>query len=74
VQLTKLNGEAIELKISDNGIGISNVYDLMQKNTLGMQLFHNIAIEQLMGEIKIESKNGLAFTITFQDIAYQERV
>ncbi|MDR3611189.1 MAG: histidine kinase dimerization/phosphoacceptor domain -containing protein [Ignavibacteriaceae bacterium] len=74
VQLTKLNGDSIELKISDNGIGISNVYDLMQKNTLGMQLFHNIAIEQLMGEIKIESKNGLAFTITFQDIAYQERV
>jgi PAS domain S-box-containing protein len=72
--LTKLEGDFIQLKISDDGIGISSGLDLMNQNSLGMQLFHNIALDQLMGDIKVETNNGLAFTITFQDIAYIERV
>ena len=74
VQLKKLEGDTIELIISDNGIGIPDGYDLMEKNTLGMQLFQNIATEQLMGDIKIESNHGLAYTIHFKDISYEERV
>jgi PAS domain S-box-containing protein len=74
VRLAKLEGGTIELKISDDGVGVNNGFDLMQKNTLGIQLFHNIAIDQLMADIQIDTKNGLEFTLTFQDIAYQERV
>jgi len=74
VKLKKLEDDAIELVISDNGIGIPEGYNLMEKNTLGMQVFYNIVTEQLMGNVKIESKNGLAFTIHFKDISYEERI
>lgn len=74
VQLKKVEEETIELIISDNGIGIPDGFDFMNNNTLGMQLFHTIALEQLMGDIKIESKHGVAFTIRFKDISYEARV
>jgi PAS domain S-box-containing protein len=74
VKLKKLDDETIELAISDNGIGIPEGYNLLEKNTLGMQVFYNIATEQLLGNVRIESKNGLTFIIHFKDISYEERV
>ena len=74
VQLKKLEEDTIELVISDNGIGIPDGFNLLDKNTLGIQVFYNIATEQLMGDVKIESNNGLIFTIHFKDISYEERV
>ena len=74
VQLKKLEEDTIELVISDNGIGIPAGFNLLDKNTLGMQVFYNIATEQLMGDVKVESNNGLIFTIHFKDISYEERV
>jgi PAS domain S-box-containing protein len=74
VQLKKIDQETIELIISDNGIGVPAGVDLLDNKTLGMQLFHTIAVEQLMGDIKIDSNHGLAFTIHFKDISYEERV
>ena len=74
VQLKKLEGDTIELIISDNGIGIPDGYDLKKRDTLGMQLFYNIATEQLLGDVNVESNQGLSFTIHFKDISYEERV
>jgi PAS domain S-box-containing protein len=74
VQLKKFEGDTIELIISDNGIGIPDGYDLKNKDTLGMQLFYNIATEQLLGDVNVESNQGLSFTIHFKDISYEERV
>ena len=74
VQLKKLEEDTIELVISDNGIGIPDGFNLLEQNTLGMKVFYNISTEQLMGDVKIESNQGLAFTIHFKDISYEERV
>ena len=74
LHLKKLEDDTIELIISDNGVGIPDGYNLMEQNTLGMQLFHNIATEQLMGDINIESNNGLTYTIHFKDVSYEERI
>jgi PAS domain S-box-containing protein len=74
VQLKKLEEDTIELVISDNGIGIPVGFNLLDKNTLGMQVFYNIATGQLMGDVKVESNNGLIFTIHFKDVSYEERV
>jgi two-component sensor histidine kinase len=74
IKLKKIEEDTIELVISDNGIGIPEGYDLKEKNTLGMQLFYNIATEQLMGDVKIDSSDGLTFTIHFKDISYEERI
>jgi PAS domain S-box-containing protein len=74
IHLKKLEDDTIELIVSDNGIGIPEGFNLMEKNTLGMQVFYNIATEQLMGNVKIEANHGLTFTIHFKDISYEERV
>ena len=74
VQLRKLEQETIELIISDNGVGVPDGFDFMSNNTLGMQLFNTIAVDQLMGDIKIDSDHGLKFTIHFKDTSYEERV
>ena len=74
IRLKKLEEDTIELVISDNGIGIPDGFNLLGKNTLGMQVFYNIATEQLMGDVKVDSSCGLTFTIHFKDISYEERV
>jgi two-component sensor histidine kinase len=70
--LKKIDEEIIELTISDNGVGIADGYDYMNKNTLGMQLFRSIAEDQLMGEINITNQNGLAYKIQFKNIIKDE--
>jgi PAS domain S-box-containing protein len=74
VQLKKLEEDTIELVISDNGVGIPEGFNLFEKNTLGMQVFYNIATEQLMGNVEVDSKHGLTFIIQFKDVSYEERV
>jgi PAS domain S-box-containing protein len=74
VRLKKLEEDAIELVISDDGVGIPSGFNLFEKNTLGMQVFYNIATEQLMGNVEVDSKHGLTFTIQFKDVSYEERV
>ena len=74
IKLKKLEEDTIELVISDDGIGIPDGFNLLGQNTLGMQVFYNIATEQLMGDVKVDSKPGLSFTIHFKDISYEERV
>ena len=74
VQLKKHEEDTIELVVSDNGIGIPDGFSLFEKNTLGMQVFYNIATDQLMGDVKVNSNHGLTFTIHFKDVSYEERV
>jgi PAS domain S-box-containing protein len=74
VQLKKQDEDTIELVISDDGVGVQEGIDLTNTDTLGMQLFQTIAVDQLMGDIKIDTDNGLTFTIHFQDVSYEARV
>ena len=59
------NGNTIELVIADNGVGISDEIDISQTETLGLQLVSTL-VEQIEGNIKIETKKGTRFTITFE--------
>lgn len=52
------------LTISDNGSGFTLTDDLKNANTLGLQLIHSL-VEQLDGDINIESKKGTKFNIAF---------
>ena len=74
IHLSRSEKDIIELKISDNGVGISDSSDYLTGNTLGIQLFRNIAEDQLQGEVAFDSTNGVAYTITFKDTLYEERV
>jgi PAS domain S-box-containing protein len=67
IRLFRLEEGLIELEISDNGIGIPEEYDIEAGNTLGIQVFKNIAEEQLNGEIQFDTKNGVKFNIRFRE-------
>jgi two-component sensor histidine kinase len=71
--LKRAGGDTIELKISDDGVGIPDGFNMDESNTLGYKLFRNIVEGQLMGTIKIETNKGLSYTINFRDM-YKERV
>jgi PAS domain S-box-containing protein len=65
--LKKMEGDMIELGVSDDGIGIKEGSDYMNKNTLGMMLFRGISEDQLMGEIKIDTGNGVNCNLRFKN-------
>jgi two-component sensor histidine kinase len=74
IHLAKVDKDIIELKISDNGIGIPPEYDVMDNSTLGLQIFWNIAEGQLQGEVDFQTLNGVSCSIRFRDALYTERV
>jgi two-component sensor histidine kinase len=53
-----------QLKVSDNGVGISKKVNLDNPDSLGLQLIHSL-VEQLEGEMKIAVRNGSSFVIDF---------
>jgi two-component sensor histidine kinase len=60
-------GAAIELIISDDGVGIPNGIDFQKTETLGLQLVNTLT-QQLEGTIELsQNGRGTEFTITFAD-------
>jgi PAS domain S-box-containing protein len=74
VKLVRHEKDIIELRVWDNGIGIPEGKDIMNGDTIGVQVFRNIAEDQLQGEVKYETQNGVSCTILFKDILYEERI
>ncbi len=59
-----LKGTGFVLKISDNGAGMPETFDLDDPDTLGMQLVTTL-VDQLEGELELERDNGTEFIIRF---------
>jgi len=49
---------------SDNGVGLPENFDINQTESLGMQLI-SMLTEQLEGQLEIQNKNGLSYTLRF---------
>ena len=64
VNMNKLENE-LELTVSDDGIGLTEGFDLKRINTLGLKLVLTLVEDQLDGSIEMESNNGTKFTIKF---------
>lgn len=64
----------VELSIRDNGIGLPEGFDIMQTDTLGVQLVTQIARHQLHATIRVLSKHGLSWFVAFREDLYSERV
>ncbi|MBN1939543.1 MAG: PAS domain S-box protein [Candidatus Aminicenantes bacterium] len=61
------NGERFHtLEIADDGVGIPGDFSLAEAGTLGFQLTAML-VEQIEGVVKVETKPGTSFTITFPD-------
>jgi two-component sensor histidine kinase len=61
-------GDRIRLRIWDNGRGLPEGFDLQQSNSLGLRLVRILA-QRLKAEIRVETYEGAAFTLTFPSAA-----
>ncbi len=66
VGLHPVNGNKFELKVKDNGIGMSKNVDLKKVKSLGLRLVSILAEDQLKGRIRLSRKGGTEICITFK--------
>lgn len=64
VATTPLDGERIELVVSDDGVGLPDGFDLRSTRSLGMQLVAGLT-DQMHGDISVSSDHGARFAIRF---------
>ena len=63
IELIK-EGNKINLKVSDNGVGLPSNLDVENTDTLGLQLVYTL-VSQLDGDIKVINKKGTTFLFNF---------
>ncbi|MFZ5552936.1 MAG: PAS domain S-box protein [Bacteroidota bacterium] len=63
----KEKGKKVTLKVEDNGVGLPAGFDYSNTETLGLQLVVTL-VEQLDGKMKLESKKGTGYLITFEKL------
>jgi len=62
-----LNDEnVVELKVSDNGVGIPSDVDFRKTESLGLRLVTILAEDQLQGKIDLDRSRGTEFIIKFR--------
>jgi PAS domain S-box-containing protein len=74
ISIKRTNADFLELKVSDNGVGVKQDLFSLQEESLGLKLLSAIAEDQLQGELKCDTENGVAYEITFRDVLYSERI
>jgi PAS domain S-box-containing protein len=73
ISFKRIDGDLIELRISDNGVGMNG--DMTEENyNLGLRLFNIIAEDQLQAETSLETSSGVSWSVKFRDILYDERI
>jgi PAS domain S-box-containing protein len=65
VGLQSVNTNELELKVSDNGVGLPDSFDFRESESLGMHLV-NILTDQLGGRIELDRTGGTEFKIKFK--------
>ena len=67
VVIQTMEDSNIELRISDNGIGLPDGFDFDNTKTLGLKLVKKLAENQLFGTIDVISGKGTEFIIKFKN-------
>ena len=65
ISVTQIDNQHYELQVSDNGQGFPEGFILNQQKTLGLKLVNGLA-QQLKGSLRMESKQGAHFYLTFK--------
>ncbi len=68
VEAKRNDQNGISLKIGDNGIGLSDEFNPLKGETLGMHIIRMVIENQLFGEIIIENDAGLVYTLILPDL------
>jgi two-component sensor histidine kinase len=71
VKLSKPD-DIIELRISDNGIGFKETES--NEGSLGLQIFHLIAENQLEAETNLQIKDGVTVNLRFKDNKFEKEI
>ena len=71
VELRSLNG-TLELTVKDDGIGLESPKVLEKSGSMGWYLIRALT-DQLDGELKIETEDGLSVSLRFRELGYRER-
>lgn len=66
VGLQSVNKNEVELKVSDNGVGLPDDFDFRESKSLGMHLVNILAEDQLGGMIELNRTGGTEFKIKFK--------
>ncbi len=74
ISMSHAEGDAMELRISDDGVGLPAGFALASDKKMGMETAFTIVTHQMRGEIEFSSQAGLAYRIKFRSDLYQQRV
>jgi two-component sensor histidine kinase len=66
--------DTVELRISDDGIGLPEGFDPALHGRMGMKTLFQVAAHQLQGSIELSSTGGAAYVVRFRRSLYAERV
>ena len=66
VGLRSVEKNEIELKVSDNGVGLSEDIDIRKTKSLGLHLVTILGEDQLGGKIRLNRTGGTEFKIRFK--------
>jgi PAS domain S-box-containing protein len=72
VRLYRREDGAVELHVSDDGVGFPEAVDFRKTGSLGLQIV-SLLVGQLEGTIELDRENGAAFTIVFRELGYRAR-
>lgn len=64
---------ALEMTVSDNGVGFPPKLDWRNSKTLGLGLVSTLVEDQLGGTIDVDNDNGTRFMIKFHIVMYRNR-
>jgi two-component sensor histidine kinase len=67
VALCSAGKDKMELRISDNGIGLPEGLDFRNTKSLGLRLVRKLAEDQLRGKVELKDEKGTDFLIKFKE-------
>ena len=73
VEIKKQPNDTFKLIVEDNGIGISDNFDIANSKSVGLRLVKRL-VKQLHGEFKMFNKNGARVEITFMDTNQRKHI
>ena len=74
VSLNQDKDKVINIRLTDDGVGIPPGMDLRKTNSMGLQTMFSLIDYQLNGEVSYETKNGLKWHIKLKDNQHKRRV
>jgi two-component sensor histidine kinase len=73
IGLHRLEDGRYRLRISDDGIGVPEHFDVIKTKTLGFQLVEAL-VEELHGTMHMKSEGGTGFDLEFRELKYKQRM